>query len=145
VWASGGTDDEIIAAWLHDSVEDTGVTLDEIEKNFGKEVRQIVAGLTDPPSFKVMPLQERKPKQAERLRSESKSVHRIKIADQTSNVKHLATDPINNMTPLECYHYIRGAKLLADECRGVSPMLDELFDRMYQKGIGRYQYLGLRD
>lgn len=37
----------IIAALLHDTVEDTATTLDEIEKEFGPEVRQIVAEVTD--------------------------------------------------------------------------------------------------
>jgi (p)ppGpp synthase/HD superfamily hydrolase len=138
VWISGGSEDETIAAWCHDLVEDTDVTLDDIEEQFGKNVRTIVDGLTDHGHFKDMLLPERKRRQAERLRTESDSVRRIKIADQISNVKFLATDPIDSMTPEECYHYIRGAKLLADECKGVSTLLDDLFDQMYQKGIERY-------
>ncbi len=138
VWVSGGSDDEIAAAWLHDSVEDTDVTLDDIESNFGKNVRDIVDGLTDHHDFAGMLLPERKRLQAERLKDESDSVKRVKIADQTSNVKFLSTDPIDSMTTEECYHYIRGAKLLADECKGVSNILDELFDRMYQNGLERY-------
>lgn len=138
VWASGGSDDEVIAAWLHDSVEDTSVTLENIEHEFGKDVASIVEGLTDHDHFKGMLLPERKRLQAERLRGESDSVKRIKIADQTSNVKFLATDPISDMTTEECRNYIAGAKLLADECRGISPLLDELFEKVYQMGINRY-------
>jgi len=138
VWASGGTDEEVVASWLHDSIEDTTTTLEDIEKNFGKDVATIVEGLTDYSHFKGMPLLERKHLQAERLRNESNSVRRIKIADQTSNVKFLATDPINSMSFKECSDYIKGAKLLADECRGLSPLLDNLFDQVYKKGIERY-------
>jgi (p)ppGpp synthase/HD superfamily hydrolase len=141
VWISGGTDNEIIAAWLHDSVEDTEVALDDIEKEFGAEVRNIVEGLTDHGHFKDLPLQERKALQAERLRNESESVKRVKIADQTSNIRGLAIDPINSMTSEECYHYIRGAKLLADEGKGVSELLDTLFDREYVMAIERYRTL----
>lgn len=139
VWASGGTDNEVIAAWLHDSVEDTNVTLEDIEKEFGKEVAEIVSGLTDHDHYKEMLLPERKQLQAQRLRNESNSVRRIKIADQTSNVKFLATDPISDMTLEECRNYIAGAKLLADECRDISPLLDELFEKMYQLGMVRYR------
>jgi (p)ppGpp synthase/HD superfamily hydrolase len=139
VWASGGTDDEIIAAWLHDSVEDTEVTLAIIESEFGENVKNIVEGLTDHDHFKNLSLQERKTLQAERLRNESASVRRVKIADQTSNIRGLTIDPINSMTPEECYYYVRGAKLLADECRGVSKLLDTLFDQAYAMAIERYQ------
>lgn len=138
VWVSGGSDDEVIAAWLHDSVEDTSVTLENIEHEFGKNVASIVKGLTDHDHFKGMLLPERKRLQAERLRGESDSVKRIKIADQTSNVKFLATDPISSMTIEECRNYVAGAKLLADECRGISSLLDELFEKVYQMGISRY-------
>lgn len=139
VWASGGSDNEIIAAWLHDSVEDTDVTLDDIEKQFGKEVSLIVEGLTDHIDFKYLQLTERKKLQAERIRNESISVRRVKIADQTSNVKGLAIDPVSDMSIEKCYQYICGAKLIADECKGISPLLDSLFDQVYQKGIEKFK------
>jgi (p)ppGpp synthase/HD superfamily hydrolase len=139
VWISGGTDDEIIAAWLHDTVEDTDTTLEEIEKNFGKNVSLIVDGLTDHDHFKELQLQERKKLQAERLRHESASVRRVKIADQTSNIRSLVIDPVDDMTPEECYYYIVGAKLIADQCKGISPLLDNLFDQFYEKGIEKYK------
>ena len=41
------TKEMIAAAWLHDTVEDTSATLDEIESNFGIEVCQMVEMLTD--------------------------------------------------------------------------------------------------
>lgn len=43
----GGTDEQIAAAWLHDTVEDTDVTLSLIYDTFGTEVTKIVEGLTD--------------------------------------------------------------------------------------------------
>ncbi len=135
VWISGGTENEIIAAWLHDSVEDTDTTLKDIEDHFGTEVMQIVEGLTDHTHFKDLPLQERKALQAERLSNENISVRRVKIADQTSNVKSLISDPINKMTAEDCCNYICGAKLLADKCRGISPLLDNIFDDVYKKGL----------
>ncbi|MFA6554746.1 MAG: HD domain-containing protein [Candidatus Paceibacterota bacterium] len=138
VWASGGSDEEITAAWLHDSVEDTQTSLNDIEKHFGKMVMSIVHGLTDLDEFKNLPLPERKRRQAERVRSESDSVRRVKIADQTSNVRFLATDPTNSMTFDECGQYIQGAKLIADECKGISPLLDKLFNEAYLKGLKRY-------
>ena len=43
----GGTDDMISAAYLHDVVEDTAVSIDDIEDMFGPAVALIVDGLTD--------------------------------------------------------------------------------------------------
>ena len=139
VWASGGSDEEIIAAWLHDVVEDTPITMKDIENEFGKEVAEIVHGLTDPEQFKDLPLAERKKKQMERIRTENKSVRRVKIADQTSNIRFIAIDPPSSMTLEECPIYIKGAKLITDECRGISPLLDNLFDEFYKKGLMRYE------
>lgn len=135
VWASGGTDAEIVAAWVHDSVEDTSTTLQDIKKHFGEEVAQIVHGLTDSDDIKNLPTSERKAKQAERVRGENESVKRIKIADQISNVRFVTTDPKETWTFEGNRKYVIGAKLIADQCRGVSPILDELFDKEYKKAV----------
>jgi len=133
VWASGGDDVEIASAWLHDSVEDTSVTLDDIEKKFGKDVTKIVRGLTDLEELEGLSNAERKLRQAERVKSESDSVKRIKIADQTSNIRFFTTDPKPKWTFEEKRDYVIGAKLIVDQCRGISPMLDNLFDVEYRK------------
>ncbi len=44
---AGGTDTMIAAAWLHDTVEDTGVTIETIRAEFGVEVAELVGWLTD--------------------------------------------------------------------------------------------------
>ncbi len=138
VWASGGTDVEIAAAWLHDTIEDTPTSLHDIETAFGAEIANIVEGLTDLPEFKDMPTNERKKKQAERVKSESDSIKRVKIADQTSNVRLVVTDPLLDWPPENNPAYIIGAKQIVDACKGVSPMLEEAFDREYQKGVKKY-------
>lgn len=44
---AGGTDTMIAAAWLHDTVEDTGVTIETIRAEFGTDVAELVGWLTD--------------------------------------------------------------------------------------------------
>jgi (p)ppGpp synthase/HD superfamily hydrolase len=44
---AGGTEAMICAAWLHDTVEDTGVTIETIRAEFGVEVAELVGWLTD--------------------------------------------------------------------------------------------------
>ncbi len=139
VWASGGTDEEIAAAWLHDTVEDTPTTLTIIGKRFGSRVSRVVAGLTDTKGLNNLPLFERKRYQAARLKNENTSVRRIKIADQISNIHSLGLDPTNTMTPAECRDYIEGARSIACMCRSISPLLDRLFLEVYKKGRARYR------
>jgi (p)ppGpp synthase/HD superfamily hydrolase len=139
VWISGGNDDEITAAWLHDSVEDTDTALADIERHFGKHVAEIVEGLTDLDHFKGLPPQERKKLQAERVRHESESVRRVKLADQLSNVRALTIDPIKTMPEHEMWPYIQGAKFIADECRGISSLLDDLFDKFFALAEKKYK------
>lgn len=73
----------IAAAWLHDTVEDTGVSLDDIEREFGFGVAVMVSGLTD--SEEGANRAERKQKARDRLRDCSGRIQTIKCADLISN------------------------------------------------------------
>lgn len=66
---AGGGYLEIMAAWLHDIVEDTAVTLEDIAEIFGSEVEILIDGLTDPPKFVDLPLAQHKDLQVQRLRN----------------------------------------------------------------------------
>jgi (p)ppGpp synthase/HD superfamily hydrolase len=133
VWTSGGSDIEIAAAWLHDSVEDTVVTMDDIMNEFGDEVAALVHELTDPDELKHLPTTERKQKQAERISNESEGTRRIKLADQTSNVRCVTVDPKAEWTLEGCRNYAIGAKKIADKCKGLNSILDDAFDREYAR------------
>lgn len=132
---SGGSETEIAAAWLHDTVEDTNTALKEIEELFGKEVKEIVDGLTDPPEFNELHTRERKASQAEWLRSKGVSIKRVKIADQISNIRSIAVDPPVNWSNEKCREYVEGALLVANECNGVDDFLDSQFELAYLNAI----------
>jgi len=131
VFASGGTNEEIAAAWLHDTVEDTKTTIKDIENRFGPEIAALVDGLTDKEEITDLPIAERKQRQADRIKGENEHVRRVKIADQTSNVRSLALDPTISMNAEQIKEYIEGAKKIADGCRGISSLLDRLFEEAY--------------
>jgi len=133
VWASGGSETEIVAAWLHDMVEDTPITLNDIEDKFGKDVAEIVDGLTDPIDFKNYKNAERKQMQADRIGGKNESVRKIKLADQIVNIRFLTTDPEPGWSEEGNKDYIIGAKKIVDKCRGISQILDNLFDAEYRK------------
>ncbi|MDB5204620.1 MAG: hypothetical protein JWP09_648 [Candidatus Taylorbacteria bacterium] len=134
VTQSGGNDAEIVAAWLHDAVEDTDVTIEDIQKEFGNEIADIVNGLTDLPEWLSLSLYDRKTKQAERVANESASVKRVKLADQISNVQIVGKGDLDWGMDMD-FAYLESAKKIAESCVGVSLYLDNLFSERYQKAF----------
>lgn len=135
---NGGTEDMIAAAWLHDIVEDTGVTIKEIEEQFGPSIAALVDGLTDPDHFAALPLVERKRLQAERLKEKSDDIKRIKICDQLSNTLRVLKDPPTDWDDETKLNYIIGAKAVADICRGLCPEIDTKIQKAHDTAIKRY-------
>ncbi len=134
----GGSKEMITAAWLHDIVEDTDVTLEQVEEIFGSQVAALVDGLTDPPHFAPLPLEQRKRMQAERLKEKSNDVKLIKICDQLSNVRRILNDPPVDWNAQTQFQYIKGARAVTEICRGVNAELDRLFDDAYAQAIQKY-------
>lgn len=137
---SGGSVDEICAALLHDSVEDTEVTVEEIERNFNEHIAHLVSELTDPPGASKLPTLERKTNQAERVKQESDEVKRIKLSDQLSNVGIVTHDPPVSWSLQKCKDYIEGARRISVACTGVSDYLDTKFKEAYEKALLAYPY-----
>ncbi len=86
----GGDEAAIIAAWLHDIVEDTPTTLAEIEQRFGGEVASIVAEVTDDPSLSKA---EARAAQIASSPGKSSKAALVKAADQASNMRSLVETP----------------------------------------------------
>lgn len=85
----GGSEDQAIAALLHDAVEDQGglKTLEEIRQRYGEQVAQIVDGCTDSYTFPKKPWLERKRRYIERIAHEPKEVRLVSLADKVDNVR----------------------------------------------------------
>lgn len=132
---SGGSEEELAAAWLHDVVEDTKKTIVDIYENFGGDVLSIVHGLTDPREFGHLHTRERKAAQARRVSGESNSVKRVKIADQISNVRSVAVDPPVKWDTQKCLEYAQGAREIVEQCLGISSFLEEEFFKAYDAAI----------
>lgn len=124
----------IITALLHDTVEDTLTTIEDIEENFGREVARLVDGVTKLSKIEQMPENERA---AENLRkfllamSEDIRVLLVKLADRLHNMRTLhfikspekrrriARETMDIYAPLAervgMYEYMREMQLLAFE------------------------------
>jgi (p)ppGpp synthase/HD superfamily hydrolase len=94
VGENGGTEDETVAALLHDAPEDQGgeATLEEIRTRFGDEVAQIVDGCTDTYEDPKPPWRERKERYLAHLRHASRSVRLVSTADKVHNARTVLSD-----------------------------------------------------
>src|SRR5690348_4123742 len=82
--ATDGTDAELVAAgWLHDTIEDTGTTREELAQKFSERVAALVAECTDDMD---LPKAERRRLQVVNASHKSPSARLIKIADKISNI-----------------------------------------------------------
>ena len=90
----GGDEDMVIAALLHDAVEDQGglPRLREIRKKFGKRVARIVDGCTDAYVVPKPPWLERKRAYLNRIGNESEDARLVSAADKLSNVRETLHD-----------------------------------------------------
>lgn len=126
--AEGEVEDEalIAAAILHDTVEDTETTADELETRFGAEVAGLVAEVTDD---KSLAKERRKELQVEHAPHASARAKQLKIADKICNVRDLASQPPKGWSAARRRRYLDWAEAVVRGCRGVNPALDEAFDR----------------
>jgi (p)ppGpp synthase/HD superfamily hydrolase len=124
--ATAGSDvDLVIAAVLHDTVEDTKTTLDELTAAFGPRVASLVGEVTDDKSLEKA---ERKRLQIEHAGHASTGAKIIKIADKTSNLRALATSPPKGWPEERKAEYLGWALQVVARCRGVNPWLEGEFD-----------------
>ena len=123
----GGVSDVevLIAAILHDTVEDTNTTKNEIADLFGARVASYVMECTDD---KTLPKQERKRLQIESASHKSDQAKLIKIADKISNVKDLGESPPKDWELERQRDYLDWTERVVNGLRGINAALDDLYD-----------------
>lgn len=121
--------DALIAALLHDTVEDTDATFDEIRAQFGLSVATIVAEVTDDQSI---PKEERKRLQIENVPHKSASARLIKLADKISNMSDIINPETRpaNWTLKRMKAYFEFSRKVTDGCRGLNSKLDAILDSL---------------
>ena len=97
VMEHGGTEEEVIAALLHDAAEDQGgqATLAEIRNRFGENVAEIVVGCSDDlpeTEEKKRPWTVRKKEHLEHMTRASRGVLLVSLADKIHNLRTILTD-----------------------------------------------------
>jgi len=129
----GHVDDEaiLVAAVLHDTVEDTSTTFQELEARFGAEVRRLVEEVTDD---QHLPKTERKRLQIEHAPHLSPKAKLIKIADKISNVRDVTHSPPAHWPHQRRCEYLDWAEKVVAGLRGANPAVEALFDQTLKEG-----------
>jgi GTP diphosphokinase / guanosine-3',5'-bis(diphosphate) 3'-diphosphatase len=124
-------DPEVIcAALLHDTIEDTETSAEELEAEFGAVIRDIVLEVTDD---QLLQKAERKRLQIEHAAQASPKAKLVKLADKISNLRDIASSPPANWGLARQQEYFDWAKAVIDRVRGANAKLEAAFDRAYAR------------
>ena len=125
----GGVDDPdvLTAGLLHDTVEDTGTTRNEIAERFGSRVADIVMEVTDD---KGLPKQERKRLQVEHAPNLSRGAKLVKLADKISNIRDVIERPAEDWDDQRRREYVEWGVSVVAGLRGVNAALEAEFDSL---------------
>jgi GTP diphosphokinase / guanosine-3',5'-bis(diphosphate) 3'-diphosphatase len=127
----GVTDYEVLcAALLHDTVEDTATTHEELLDAFGSRIARIVAEVTDDAR---LPKHERKRLQIEHAPHLSEGAKLVKLADKICNLRDVAERPPAKWDLARRREYFDWARQVVDGLRGIHLRLEAAFDAAYAK------------
>jgi (p)ppGpp synthase/HD superfamily hydrolase len=130
--ATDGKDATLVAAgWLHDTIEDTKTSREELQEEFGSDVAAVVAECTDDKSLEKA---ERKRRQIADAPKKSARARMLKIADKTSNVRSLLVSPPDHWERERLIDYIDWAEKVVANCRGLNSSLEKAFDEVVAAG-----------
>jgi guanosine-3',5'-bis(diphosphate) 3'-pyrophosphohydrolase len=120
----------LMAALLHDTVEDTATSFAELERHFGSRVAGIVRELSDD---KLLSKAERKRLQIEHAAHASPLAKLVKLADKICNLRDISVSPPADWSVERKREYFDWAKQVVDKIRGTHGRLEQLFDAEYAR------------
>lgn len=129
--ATNGADAELVAAgWLHDTLEDTETTAEELSARFSDRVAALVTECTDDMS---LPKAERRRRQVVDAPKKSADAKLIKIADKISNIGARIRSNPTDEERADLIEYTDWAVQVVAGCRGGNAYLDEMFDDVVER------------
>ncbi|PZW44991.1 metal dependent phosphohydrolase [Humitalea rosea] len=133
----GAPEEAIIAALLHDTVEDSDadpdpITHERLVAEFGPTVAELVAEVTDD---KSLPKEARKALQIRHAPKASDPAKMLKLADKISNLRAVTAHPPAGWPHGRLVEYVGWAGRVAEGLRGVNPGLEALFDATYRQAL----------
>ncbi len=115
----------IVAALLHDTVEDTDTTAEELRRRFGDEITAIVLEVTDD---KSLPKADRKRLQIEHAAHLTPRAKLVKLADKICNLRDIRRTPPADWPLERRREYLDWACRVVEGLRGTHSGLEALFD-----------------
>ena len=131
LWFEGRVRDPLViaAAILHDTIEDTETTPDELRGEFGATVAAIVDEVTDVTWLRK---RARKKLQVARAGRASRRARLVKLADKICNLRDIKAHPPRDWTLERRREYFDWARSVVDEIRGTNARLERKFDDVYR-------------
>lgn len=137
----GITNQEILsAAWLHDTIEHTDSTFDEINKKFGNTISVLVLSITKDSNLSN---KEKEKQYIKQLKKASPQAKIIKLCDISANLKSIGVSPLSktqkNKKVKKLFQYLRVIKKEISEERTNYPRIKELLDGINSIGSKFHQ------
>lgn len=126
----------LVAAVLHDTIEDTETTSEEITSFFGAKVAGMVLEVTDD---KSLPKQVRKQKQVEHAPHLSEGAKLIKLADKISNIRDVVENPPSDWNDKRRLEYAEWGVKVIDGVRGTNKELEDYFDSIIETARQKFK------
>ena len=125
---AGECDETLLAAaLLHDTIEDTETTFDELCELFGTGVARLVSEVTDD---KSLPKQARKELQVKHAGAASDQAKQLKVADKICNIRDIVGNPPADWSRQRKVDYLEWADRVVGKCRGRNEKLDAIYDEV---------------
>jgi guanosine-3',5'-bis(diphosphate) 3'-pyrophosphohydrolase len=128
--------DVLIAALLHDTVEDTETTAEKIAELFGEKVGGLVMEVTDD---KSLPKAERKQLQIEHAPHLSHGAKLIKLGDKINNITDIMHNPPQDWSLERKREYVEWGENVVAGLRGANENLEKHFDEIAEKARQKFQ------
>jgi guanosine-3',5'-bis(diphosphate) 3'-pyrophosphohydrolase len=130
LWHEGGITDPVViaAALLHDTLEDTETSWQELRGEFGEDIADVVVEVTDTQWIRK---EARKRLQVARARHSSTAARLVKLADKICNLRDMSAHPPAGWPLERRQQYFEWAKEVVDRLRGTHPELERRFDEAY--------------
>lgn len=130
---TGGITDvrTLMAAVLHDTLEDTDTTPTELEEEFGRTVRMAVEAVTDDKRLRKTVRKARQIAHAPHLSRRAKA---IKLADKIANVLDVIASPPATWPHRRRLAYLDWTEHVVAGCRGTNAALERYYDTALTRG-----------
>jgi GTP diphosphokinase / guanosine-3',5'-bis(diphosphate) 3'-diphosphatase len=137
LWSVGGFRELsiLIAATLHDTIEDTATLPEEIQDHFGAEVLHLVLEVTDD---KSLPKLDRKRLQIEAAPHKTYRAKCIKLADFICNLQDIIQSPPADWSVERIQDYLLWTEKVVAGLRGTNPALENRYDFELARGKKKY-------